>query len=296
MTIKFKSILSLAMIATSALAGQMGTTRNAPIGVFIGVGGNYNSVNLVQNSSGLGISNLTLNGVATSRGIAAGTAAPFINTNLKFAPEAQIGIMKSFNSTVFYGLKFTYQYLNSVATNKQLYLPQNGTLQTFNPPGTSSLFGYAIADSVETTIDHDMNLLALLGKSIDNNKYVYLGAGPSLISLRSQNFNSIGYALINGQTLNVTGLVNYGSPTIWAWGGAAQLGMSYYLDSSWFMDVSYTYSFTGSYDTTHAQAFTNTTIDSGNTILTSGSLATKDTFKSTTIQSVNLSINKIFNF
>lgn len=286
-------ILTCSMFATSAFAGQMGAIKN-PEGFFIGLGANYSSLTLQQDSWGLGISNLYANSVLTSSGIAQGNAAPFRNTSLSFSPEVQAGYLKNFNNNHYFGAKFTYQYLGQVATNRNLYLPQTGELRSYNPPSTSSMFGYAIADSVETTINHNMNLLALVGTQYGN-KYFYLGAGPSLISLRSENYNSIGYALVDGATLNVTGLVNYSSPTIWAWGGAAQVGMSYFIDSSLFIDASYTYSVAGSYASTHEQSFSNTSVVTGTTIVTSGILATKDTFKSTSIQSVNLSINKLFN-
>lgn len=295
MTTKLQNIiLSCSLIGTSAFAGEMGAVSPTHQGFFIGLGANYSALSLHQDSWGLGISNLVTNGVLTSTGIAQGNAAPFQNTSLTFSPEIQAGYLKNFNSTDYYGVKFTYQYLGLVVTNRDLYLPQVGELRSYNPPSTSSMFGYAIADSVETTVNHDMNLLALFGKQL-NNKFIYLGAGPSLISLQSQNYNSIGYALVDGETLNVTGLVNYGSPTIWAWGGAAQIGMSYFIDSSWFLDASYTYTIAGSYTTPHEQSFSHTsTTTGGDTIVTSGVLATKDTFKTTRLQSINLSINKLF--
>jgi hypothetical protein len=291
MTTKLQTII-LSMIGTSAFAGEMGPIQHNPQGFFVGLGANYSSVNLRQDSWGLGISNVSVNAVATSQGIAQGTAAPFQNTSLTFSPEIQAGYLKNFNADTYYGIKFTYQFLGLVVTNRDLYLPQSGELRTLNPPSTGPMFGYAIADSVETTINHNMNLLALIGKQFDN-KYFYLGAGPSVTSLRSKNYNSIGYALLDGETVNVTGLVNYSSPTIWAWGGAAQLGMSYFIDPTWFLDASYTYSISGSYTSPHEQSFSNTSKAGTDTVLTTGILATKDTFKRTSVQSINLSINKI---
>ncbi len=293
MFLKLKNIIiPFSMISTSLFAGDMG---HQPIGhFFLGLGANYSSVSIQQASWGLGISNLSTNGQLTSQGIAQGNAAPFKNTSLNFSPEIQTGYLKNFNNDMYYGIKFTYQYLGITATNRNLYLPQVGELRSFNPPSISSMFGYANADSVETTINHNMNLFALLGKQLGN-KYFYIGSGPSVISLRSQNYNSIGYALIDGQTLNVTGLVNYSSPTIWAWGGAAQIGMNYFIDPSWFLEASYTYSIAATYVSPHEQSFINSTRVGNDTLLTSGILTTRDTFKSTQLQSVNLSINKIFN-
>lgn len=287
------TILSLSIFGTSTFAGTMGIAPN-PQGFFIGVGGNYNSLRIHQDAWGLGISSLYIDGVYNSTGIAQGNAAPFKNWSQYLSPEVQAGYLRNHNDNVFYGIKFTYQYLGAVATNRDVYLPQTGVLTSSS--GTKSpMFGYAIADSVETTINHDMNLFALIGKQIGN-KSIYLGAGPSLISLQSQNYNSIGYAIVNGETLNVTGLVNYGSPTMWAWGGAAQIGMSYFITPSWFIDASYTFSALEGRVSRHKQSFTNTSTMNGDNLLTAGILATKNTFKTTLLQSLNVSINKMFDF
>lgn len=285
-------MLSCSVFGTSVFAGDMGAVPN-PQGFFIGLGGNYSSFNYTQNSWGLGISNLYTNSVLTSRGVAQGNAAPFHTTNSTFSPEVQAGYLKNFTPDAYFGFKFSYQYLGLVVTNRDLYLPQSGVLTSFNPTSTSTMFGYAIADSVETSINHSMNLLAMVGKQF-RNKYVYLGAGPSVMSLRSKNYNSIGYAIVDGETLNVTGLVNYSSPTIWAWGGAAQIGMSYFISSSWFIDASYTYSVAENHTSPHKQTFAHTTSAGGTTIETNGILATKDTFKTPKLQSFNVSINKLF--
>ena len=285
------TILSLSIFGTSAFAGTMGAAPN-PQGFFIGVGGNYNSLRIQQDSWGLGISSLYIDGVYNSTGIAQGNAAPFKNKSQNLAPEVQAGYLRNYNDSVYYGIKFTYQYLGGIATNRDVYLPQTGVLTSASGT-TSPMFGYAIADSVETTINHDMNLFALIGKQFGN-KSIYLGGGPSLISLQSQNYNSIGYAIINGETLNVTGLVNYGSPTMWAWGGGAQIGASYFITPSWFIDASYTFSALGGRVSRHEQSFTNTSTMNGDNLLTTGILATKDTFKTALLQSVNVSINRMF--
>lgn len=286
-----KTFLYLSLFGTSAYAGTMGSSLNLQ-GFFVGVGGNYNSLRIEQNSWGLGISSLYVDGVFNSTGIAQGNAAPFKNWSQNLSPEVQAGYLRNYNERFYYGIKFTYQYLGSVITNRDLYLPQTGIL-TSSTGTQSPMFGYAIADSVETTINHNMNLFALIGTQVGSKSF-YLGAGPSLISIQSQNYNSIGYAIVNGETLNVTGLVNYGSPTMWAWGGGAQIGMSYFISPSWFIDASYTFSALESRVSRHEQSFSNTSTMDGDNLLTTGILTTKDTFKTTLVQSINISINKLF--
>ncbi len=286
--------LSAGLLGGAAcFAGSMGATDLDLMhdGLFLGLGANYNSINTTQDSWGKGISTVVLNGTLTS-GVAQGTGAPFHDTVTAFSPEIQVGYFKHFRNTQnLYGLKFSYQYLGSTATNSNLYIPQTGVSTSGGI--TSTLFGYVNADSVQITTNHEMTLLAFMGRSFGN-KYVYLGAGPSLFNMQSKNYYSIGYALDAGETLDVTGLVSYSSPSIWAWGGAAQLGMTYFFNPTWFIDASYTYSITGSYTTSHQQTFANTGQVSGAIpYTTSGTLYTKDTLFLNT-QAIALSINKVF--
>lgn len=279
---------------TASFAGGMGATESDLMsdGLFLGLGGNYNSVNITQNSWGKGISNIQSSTGSNSNGIAQGTGAPFNNTNNQFTPEIQAGYFKHFAGTEYlYGLKFSYQYLGSKATNSNLYIPQLGEM-TSSTGVTSPLFGYVNADSVQSTTNHELNLLAFIGKSFAN-KYFYLGAGPSLFNMQSKNYYSIGYANYEGATVDVTGLVSYSSPQIWAWGGAAQLGMTYFINPTWFIDFSYTYSVTGNNTTSHQQTFANSSSLGTTDYTTSGTLFTKDTL-SVSNQALTLAINKVF--
>ena len=57
--------LLLCAIAASAYSGTMGTVADQQ-GLFIGIGGNYNSLSIQQDSWGLGISSLYKDGVYNS--------------------------------------------------------------------------------------------------------------------------------------------------------------------------------------------------------------------------------------
>lgn len=279
---------------TTCFAGSMGATEADLVrdGLFLGLGGNYNSINITQNSWGKGISNIQTNTGDNSNGVAQGTGAPFHNTTNTFAPEVQAGYFKHFTGTQnLYGIKFSYQYLGSTATNSNLYIPQLGEM-TSSTGATSSLFGYVNADSVQVTTNHEMTLLAFIGRSFGD-KYIYLGAGPSLFNLQSKNFYSIGYAEYEGATVDVTGLVSYSSPSIWAWGGAAQIGMTYFFGPTWFIDASYTYSITGNNTTDHQQAFSNSSSLGSTHYTTSGTLFTKDTLSIHT-HALTFTVNKVF--
>ena len=290
-------VLSASLLGGAAsFAGGMGTTELDLMhdGLFLGLGGDYNSINITQNSWGKGISNIQSGGIS-SNGVAQGTGAPFHNTSNTFAPEIQAGYFKHITGTEnLYGIKFAYQYLGSIATNSNLYIPQLGETTNASTWAVSSLFGWVNADSVQVTTNHELTLLAFIGRSFGN-KYIYVGAGPSLFNLKSKNYYSIGYADFDGATLDVTGLVSYASPSIWAWGGAAQLGMTYFMSPTWFIDASYTYAITGNNTTSHEQAFINSSTIGKTSYVTSGTLFTRDTL-SVSNQAVTLAINKVFDF
>lgn len=281
-------LLSTYLAGTICFAADANTLRE---GVFLGLGANYNSINLTQNSWGKGISNIQTSTGANSTGIAQGDGAPFKNITNALGPEIQVGYFKHIGcSPNLLGVKFSYQYLGSTATNSNLFIPQLG--ETTNTAGTtSSLYGYVNANSVEVTTNHQLNLLAFIGQSFCNT-FVYFGVGPSLVNLKSKNYYSIGYANFEGATLNVTGLVSYASPSVWAWGGTAQLGASYFLTPTWFIDMAYSYTATANKAINHQQPFTNTSSLGSTTYTTTGTLFTKNTL-SLKNQTLMLSINKV---
>lgn len=282
------------LAVTACFASEVGATSSDLMhdGLFLGLGANYNSINLSQSSWGKGISNIQTNTGVNSNGVAEGTGAPFNNISNTMGPSFQVGYFKHISGTPnLYGVKFSYQYLGATATNSNLFIPQLGTMVS-NTGVTSSLYGYVNADSVQVTTNQQLNLLAFIGRSFGNTS-IYFGAGPSLINLKSKNYYSIGYAYFEGATVNVTGLVTYAAPPIWAWGGTVQLGGSYFFSPTWFVDMSYTYTITGNNTVNHQQTFSNTSNLAGVTYTTSGTLFTKNTL-SVKNQTLMLSINKVF--
>jgi hypothetical protein len=264
-------------------------------GMFVGLNANLNSLNLTQNSYGLGISNIRTNTGANSNGIADGNGAPFNNTANTLAPGLQFGFIKHYKDTPnLYGIKFTYQYLGSTATNPNLYIPQIGHTTSAVTGLTSPLYGYVNGDSIQVTTNHQLSLLAFVGRSFGNGSF-YIGAGPGLVNMKSKNYYSIGYAVVDGATVNVTGLVGYSTPSIWAWAGTAQIGANYFFSPSWFVDLAYTYTVTGTHTVNHEQGFANSSEIGGISYTTSGTIVTK-TSLSERNQTVTFSINKLFDF
>jgi len=288
--------LSVSVLAgTLCLAAHANQPNYTQDGFFLGLGADFNSINLTQNSWGEGISNIQTTTGSVSNGIAEGTGAPFHPIINSLSPSFQAGYFKNIAGTPnLIGVKFFYQYLNATATDTNLYIPQVGSTTSAVTGATSALFGYVNATSVQPTINQEMALLLFGGFSIGNTSF-YLGAGPSLMNLKSRNLYSIGYADFEGATIDVTGLVSYSSPSFWSWGATAQLGATYFFNPCWFIDLAYTYTLTGSHTTKHQQTFANRS-DLGTTVYaTSGTLYTKDTM-SVKNQSVMISINKVLNF
>ncbi len=279
------------LLATACFANATDTNLIHD-GLFLGLGASYNSIHLTQNSWGKGVGNITTNTGSNSNGVAEGTGAPFENNSQSLAPEIQIGYVKHFanHQNYLYGFKFSYQYLNSNATNPNLYIPQVGTI-TSQTGVTSPLYGWVNVDAVEVTTTHQFNLLGFIGETLGN-KYFYFGVGPTLTNLTSRNYYSIGYAQFEGATVNVTGLISYSTPSLWLLGGAAQLGMTYYISPTWFIDASYTYSISASTTVNHQQSYAYTS-SLGSTIYnSSGMLFTKNTLRIKN-QTIGITLNKM---
>lgn len=174
-------------------------------------------------------------------------------------------------------------------------IPQSGSFTTSAapllglPPITTDFDGNVVIKSSQTTIKQQLALMPFIGRAFQNS-YVYFGAGPALFDTQSRVNSAIGYADIDGDTLDVTGAAASFSSSEWVWGGAAQIGMNYFLGPSWFVDVNYTFAMSASFDEDYVAPFSNTS-SAG---LTTRGVAHLDTSQRVTSQAVTVSINKVF--
>lgn len=212
---------------------------------FGGLGGSYNSVNFgTQNLTTVGTSNTYgAGGALVDAGTAAGPSSLTMPEQSTFAPTAQVGYFRHFAaSNWLWGAKFSYSYLNTTATYQNLVIPQSGS---FVAGGVTTAFtGNALAGSYQTIVNHQMDLLLFAGRSFEN-YYLYLGAGPSLSQAQTRINGLVGFADINGAHTMITSGPTDFSSSQWVPGGAASIGMTYFLNPSWFLDFSYTYDATG---------------------------------------------------
>jgi len=205
---------------------------------FAGLGGSFNSVNFDQNLFSSGTGNVYQGKTLVAVGEAGGPANPRQDTQSTLAPAAQLGYFAHFAaSNWLWGGKIVSQHPDATATAPDID-PQVGMLETVSGP--DSFTGNVVIGSYRTQLDHEIAFLPFIGHSFARS-YIYLGAGPALFATQTKINNAIGFADHNGVRGDVTGKpVNFASSE-WVWGGAAQIGLNYYLDHDWFVDLNYTY-------------------------------------------------------
>jgi opacity protein-like surface antigen len=283
-------IYALALSGT-VCAGDMGTLSSSPEKhFFIGIGGADNNASLdKQTIYGKGVNKAYISGVLQSQGSAAGTSSPFYENTNPFSPHAQVGYFQNFKNGInFWGAKFTYDYLNAHLADNNMTIPQAGSNNNVQTQQTTYFTGNYLVGSVQTSIKHELLLLAFIGHSFEHCK-VYLGAGPSLFGMDSKVNNLVGHAdyVLPGQ--NISGAPAYLSKSMWEWGGVGQIGITYSLSSSWFLDLNYTYAATARDTIKYVSPFTNL-IAGQNTVGTSYINPSQQV----AVQSFGVSINKVF--
>jgi opacity protein-like surface antigen len=259
--------------------------------LFIGLGGSYNSVNFgTQDVYAVGTSAVFQNGTLVSTGSAAGPASIHMGSENTFAPSVQGGYFQKFSgSNWLWGAKFSYSYVRTTSTVTNALLPQAGA--TTPVGGTPIPFtGTAVARSYQTIVDHQMMLTPFIGHSFERS-FVYVGAGPTLSRTRTNINGLVGFANIIGIPSDISGAPTDFSGSGWVFGGAATVGATYFLNSSWFIDLNYTYALTGNKTFNYASPFFNPNGVQGTTIV--GTLVGNSSGNVVT-QGVMATINKAF--
>lgn len=259
-------------------------------GFFAGIGGSYNSIKLHQDVEAAGTANIYSGGTLIAFGQAGGPANPFIETHTTFAPTVQLGYFNDRpDSNWIFGAKSTYRYLGQTFSQDGINVPQYGSFTNLGPaPPNTTFTGHVIINSVQTSIDHQVDLLPFIGYSF-NDSYIYLGAGPTLFGTTSSVYQATGYADLNGTHYSITGTSSSFNNSKWMIGGAVQTGLVYHLGDSWFVDMSYEFVATGASTNKNSGPFS--TQVSGYT--DTGTLYVNTTQR-LTVQSLNFSLNFAF--
>lgn len=281
------SLLTYSSLTCAAEMNSSFVTDMSKNGLFARLGESYNPVKFDQYLKAKGISNIYSRSTLVAFGASGGPANPYHATQSTFSPETQMGYFKHFTSSdKLWGVKFLSNYLGMISTDKDL-----DSLQVKSSKNTAgALSNASFAGNVtQTSINHELALLAFVGHSFTKS-HIYLGAGPSLFGAQSHLYDVTGYADNNGSHVGVSGAPNNLSNSKWLWGGAAQMGMTYYFNPTWVLDLSYTYAVTGIYSAINNMSPFNSAAgrySSAHNLYMNNS-------QRVTAQAVTVSVNKVF--
>lgn len=301
-----KTLLTVAAIVTAVTGlGTAGRAADAPAPVapapaststvpfealFLGLGGSYGSTSF--NDPYLyaqGVSEISQDGVPVAVGAAGGSTYPSLGSDGTLAPIVQFGGFRHFaDSNWLWGAKFSYAYLDASSNVANIPVPQSGSFKNLTDDPATGFSGNVVVHSYESRITHQMSFVPFIGRSFEK-LFVYAGAGPTLSQVETNLDGVIGFAAINGTHENITGTPSNFSSSEWVFGGAATIGVTYFLDTSWFVDINYTYARTASYGSSFSAPFSSSTDGYDDVGILSGNYS-----GSVTTQAVAISINRAF--
>ena len=274
---------ALALGNVGVMAAQEASPSLVPnSGVYVGLGVSANSTQFNgQTISGTGVTTDTIAG-RSANGIGSGETGVVFGPARAISPSVQLGYFQKLeDSSYLWGTKFSYSYIGgSPATTYNVQIPQYG----FFPNGKPLTGGNAITSSYQKNITNQFSLIPYFGKSFEKST-LYFGVGPTLSEVRTTTNALVGYAEIDGRTVDVSGAPQSFVSSQWVYGGAAMLGATYFLEKSWFIDFSYTYTMTQNKTSNRVSPFSNPP--------TTGLLIGAGT-GTATVQSLGLTLNKLF--
>ena len=273
---------SMVSYASLSNAQQSSDSMVPNAGLYVGVGIGANSTQFNgQTLSGTGLTTDTIAG-RTASGIGSGETGVVFGPAKSISPSVQIGYFQKFqDSSYLWGTKFSYSYIGgSPATTYNVQLPQYGTF----PNGKPLTGGDAVTSSYQKSITNQISLIPYFGKSLEKGM-IYFGVGPTYSQVRSTTNGLVGYAQIDGRTVDVSGAPQSFIASQWVYGGAAMLGGSYFIDKDWFLDLSYTYAMTQNKTSNRISPFSNPPTTGFLIGSSSGTAA---------VQTIGLTLNKLF--
>jgi opacity protein-like surface antigen len=255
---------------------------------FLGLGGSANWTHFTdQHVYAIGTSEVFADGISVASGSAQGPTRIPMDGKFTFSPSFQGGYFQRFGASDWlWGAKLSYNYLGSTSTNYNSIIPQFGTYTTIENPNPVTFSGPAYVRAAKTSLIQEFDFVPFLGRAFGQS-FVYAGAGPTLSQTRTQLNGLVGFALVDGSIEDQSGAPQDFSKTSWLLGGAATVGVTYFLTPTWFVDLNYTYAFTQG----HTSSFASPFIDYSSTSV--GTLVGNSAWTAQT-QRVGLTINKAF--
>ncbi len=122
--------------------------------------------------------------------------------------------------------------------------PNSAHYTTIANPTPVPFSGPAYVRAAKTSLLQEIDLIPFLGHAFGQS-YVYAGGGPTLSQTRTQLNGLVGFALVDGGIVDQSGAPQDFSSSSWLFGGAAMVGVTYFLTPTWFVDLNYTYALDG---------------------------------------------------
>lgn len=289
-------LLTLLALARPGHAQGWITPAEAPRSAFFGgIGLGIQGVDFGHQSLyAIGTSRNYADGALISAGTAWGPGSTDPATPVTAAPEIRLGYFRHFGSSAWlWGFRVSYADLLAEQTVNDVGIPQGGVIayaatQSYEPfTGTAVVQTYRVkANSrfaAQPFIGHD---LGALGPG-----FVYLGLGGTMTHATTELNGLVGYADINGQTVNVSGAPQNFQSSGWVLGGSATLGGTYFLTQNWFLDIAYSFTETAAQVGRYMSSFVNTTTNPG--ITTDGNLYGQSSERIIT-HGITITINRTF--
>lgn len=294
------AVLSMAQNADAQQRARPAPSYAAPVSFvpdqafFAGIGGAFQGVNFgTQDVYFKGTADVYTGGALTSSGSADGTGyLPMANR-----PVAAFSLQGGYFSRIpdsewLWGAKFSYSYLGgTTASVRNALVPQAGST---TPTGTTIVIpftGNVATRSYEVQLTHQMAFVPFIGRTFDNNSFIYLGAGPTLSQIKTNLIETIGFAFGDGRPTDISGLPTSYSASNWVYGGMVIVGISHFITPTLFLDLSYSYAVTRDQTGSFGGPFVNNRGVGGST--GNGTLVGTNTGNAVT-QGVTLTINKTF--
>lgn len=286
--------LCVLTLATSALAQDpksLASTFVPKTGFFVGAGGSVDWDRFDQSLQGIsGVTDVLIGPDLIADGQAGGPPANFDRDDSGLAFAAELGYVQRWGDGPWLGgIKLSYKYLNLASDGHNVSIPQEGSFTTtVGTRVTIPFTGFVPIRNSQIKIRNQLALIPYVGRSFGR-FYVYAGGGPALFDIESKIIDAVGFAVIGGNTVSVTGEPANFSSSDWVWGGAAQIGVDYYLAPTWFLDANYTFAQSAEYKIKYSSPFTNQ-----NGPLTSEGTANLFACQQFTSHSFGITLNKVF--
>lgn len=261
-------------------------------GFFGGIGLGIQGVDFGHQSLyAIGTSRNYADGALVSAGSAWGPGSVDPATPVTGAPDIRLGYYRHFGASPWlWGFRVSYADLLAEETVDNVGIPQAGAIGYVASQQIVPFTGTAVVQTYRVKADSRFGAQPFIGRSLGPG-FIYLGLGGTMTHATTALDGLVGYADINGQTVNVSGAPQDFQSSGWVLGGSATLGGTYFVTHDWFLDIAYSFTETAAQVGRYVSSFTNTTTNPG--VTTSGNLYGQSSERIIT-HGITITINRRF--